>query len=106
MEFTLTQASISPKLRRLFWATGLATGEVLERSAKRVTFRMKIPADLEPRDYRLHALRADGIHTTWPVLFNVDRIPEIAVSAGDAGDPESPRPRLGADRCERQDRAS
>ncbi len=108
VEFTLAGLNLS-QVEKAVLGHGLATGEVLERSAKRATFRMKIPADLEPRDYRLHALRADGIHTTWPVLFNVDTIPEIAVRDDAARDPNSPvpvsAPIVVSGRIERHERA-
>ena len=90
-EFTLSGLNLS-QVTKAVLGKGLATGEVVEEGATQATFRMRIPADVEPRDYRLHVVQEDGIHTTWPVLFNVDTIPEIGVRDDAARDMENPVP--------------
>ena len=91
VEFTLSGVNLS-QVAKAVLGHGAATGEVVERGPTQATFRMSIPADLEPRDYRLHAIQEDGIHTTWPVLFNVDTIPEIRVQDDAARDMKNPIP--------------
>ena len=76
VEFTLKGFNLA-KVTKVVLGKGIATGEVVESSRDQAKFRMKIPLDTERRDYWLAAIQDDGVATTWPVLFNVDELPEI-----------------------------
>lgn len=91
VEFTLKGFNLS-KLTKAILGKGVAVGEVVRRSPEGATFRMALPADVAVRDYSLVAIQEDGVATTWPVLFNVDDLPEIIAESGVARHRESPMP--------------
>ena len=58
---------------------GIATGEVISKSATRTKVRMRIPPNLAAGAYRLHVESSDQGAATLPAPFVVSTLPEITV---------------------------
>jgi hypothetical protein len=91
VEFELSGVNLA-SISRVTLGDGIATGEIVSKSARSAKVRMRLPDTVSAGVYRLHVESADQGPATLPAPFVVSALPEITVRGGAARRKQDPLP--------------